>query len=48
MLANRGWTNKEIAEHLDITTRTVKQHLTCVFSKLNITNRKQLKEFMLR
>lgn len=41
MLANRGWTNKEIAEHLDITTRTVKQHLTCVFSKLNITNRKQ-------
>ena len=28
MLANRGWTNKEIAEHLDITTRTVKQHLT--------------------
>ena len=23
MLANRGWTNKEIAEHLDITTRTV-------------------------
>ena len=48
MLANRGWTNKEIAEHLDITTRTVKQHLTCVFSKLNITNRKQLKDFMLR
>ena len=48
MLANRGWTNKEIAEHLDITTRTVKQHLKCVFSKLNITNRKQLKDFMLR
>ena len=48
MLANRGWTNKEIAEHLDITTRTVKQHLTCVFSKLNITNRKKLKDFMLR
>ena len=43
MLANRGWTNKEIAEHLDITTRTVKQHLTCVFSKLNITNRKPCK-----
>lgn len=48
MLANRGWTNKEIAEHLDITPRTVKQHLTCVFNKLNITNRKQLKAFMLR
>ena len=45
MLANRGWTNKEISEYLEITPRTVKQHLTCV---LNIENRKQLKNFMLR
>lgn len=48
MLANRGWTNREIAEYLEITQRTVKQHLTCVFNKLNIENRKQLKTFMLR
>lgn len=48
MLANKGWTNKEIAEYLGITQRTVKQHLTCVFNKLNIENRKQLKKFMLR
>lgn len=48
MLANRGWTNNEIAEYLEITQRTVKQHLTCVFNKLNIENRKQLKTFMLR
>ena len=48
MLANRGWTNKEISEYLEITPRTVKQHLTCVFYKLNIENRKQLKNFMLR
>ena len=48
MLANRGWTNREIAEYLGITQRTVKQHLTCVFNKLNIENRKQLKAFMLR
>lgn len=48
MLANRGWTNKEISEYLEITSRTVKQHLTCVFNKLNIENRKQLKNFMLR
>ena len=48
MLANRGWTNKEISEYLEITPRTVKQHLTCVFNKLNIDNRKQLKNFMLR
>lgn len=48
MLANRGWTNKEISEYLEITPRTVKQHLTCVFNKLNIENRKQLKNFMPR
>lgn len=48
MLANRGWTNKEISEYLEINPRTVKQHLTCVFNKLNIENRKQLKNFMLR
>lgn len=48
MLANRGWTNKEISKYLEITPRTVKQHLTCVFNKLNIENRKQLKNFMLR
>ena len=48
MLANRGWRNKEISEYLEITPRTVKQHLTCVFNKLNIENRKQLKNFMLR
>lgn len=48
MLANRGWTNKEISGYLEITPRTVKQHLTCVFNKLNIENRKQLKNFMLR
>ena len=48
MLANRGWTNKEISEYLEITPRTVNQHLTCVFNKLNIENRKQLKNFMLR
>ena len=47
MLANKGWTNKEIAEYLGITQRTVKQHLTCVFNKLNIENRKQLNNFML-
>lgn len=48
MLANRGWTNQEIAEHMGIAHRTVKQHLTMVYNKLNISSRKQLKEFMLR
>ena len=48
MLANRGWTNNEIADYLEIAPRTVKQHLSSVFTKLNITNRKQLISYMLK
>lgn len=48
MLASRSWTNIEIAEHMGITERTVKQHLTDIFNKLNISNRKQLHTYMLR
>lgn len=48
MLANRGWTNSEIAEYMGVTERTVKQRLTDIFNKLSITNRKQLKNYMLR
>lgn len=48
MLANRGWTNNEIADYLEIAPRTVKQHLSSIFTKLNITNRKQLISFMLK
>lgn len=48
MLANRGWTNREIADYMQITPRTVKQHMTCIFNKLSISNRKQLKDYMLR
>lgn len=48
MLANRGWTNNEIADYLGIAPRTVKQHLSCIFTKLNISNRKQLMSYMLK
>ena len=48
MLANRGWTNTEIAEYMSMTVRTVKQHLSSVFNKLNIDNRKQLNDYMLK
>ena len=48
MLASRGWTNQEIADYMKITLRTVKQHMTCIFNKISISNRKQLKEYMLR
>lgn len=48
MLASRGWTNQEIADYMKITSRTVKQHMTCIFNKISISNRKQLKDYMLR
>lgn len=48
MLANRGWTNSEIADYMGMTIRTVKQHLSSVFNKLNIENRGQLKDYMLK
>lgn len=48
MLANRGWTNNEIAEYMGLNVNTVKTHITSVFTKLNISNRKQLKEYMLK
>ncbi|MDX1539719.1 response regulator transcription factor [Arsukibacterium sp.] len=41
-LARQGLSNKSIAEHLFITERTVKQHLTATFAKLGIKDRLQL------
>lgn len=48
MLANRGWTNTEIADYMTMTVQTVKQHLSSVFNKLNIDSRGQLKAYMLK
>jgi DNA-binding NarL/FixJ family response regulator len=37
----RGWTNKEIAQALFISEKTVKSHLNSIFKKLNVTRRLQ-------
>jgi DNA-binding CsgD family transcriptional regulator len=41
-LAAAGYNNREIAERLYVTQRTVETHLTHVFQKLSITNRNEL------
>lgn len=42
LLVCEGHSNKEIAVHLDITERTVKNHLTHIFEKLGINDRLSL------
>lgn len=38
-LLSKGMLYKEIAEHLTITTGTVKQHIHKIYSKLQVSNR---------
>lgn len=38
----KGLSNREIADELDITERTVKAHLTAIFEKLDVRDRVQL------
>lgn len=47
MLAARNWTTQEIAEHLNISVNTVKSHISEAMRKLNVSNRKSLKQYML-
>lgn len=47
MLAARDWTTQEIAEHLKISANTVKTHISEAMRKLNVKNRKDLKQYML-
>ncbi len=48
MLAARGWTNQEIAGHLGISLNTVKQYISTALKKLQLKQRKDLKQHMLR
>ena len=41
-LVAQGESNREIAEALEITERTVKAHLTAIFEKLQVRDRVQL------
>lgn len=41
-LVARGLSNQDVAEQLNITIRTVKEHLTSIYAKLEISDRLQL------
>lgn len=47
MLAARGWTNQEIAAHMNLSPHTVKRYLSRVMEKLGIAHRQDLKQYML-
>ena len=47
MLAARGWTNQEIANHLGMSPNTVKWYISNAMNTLGIQHRQDLKDFML-
>lgn len=48
MLFNRGWKVKEIAAHIELSERTVKNYIQIIYEKLGINNKKELERFMLK
>jgi DNA-binding NarL/FixJ family response regulator len=43
-LVGHGYTNKEIADRLYVSAKTVEFHLSNIFAKLNIGNRRHLRD----
>ncbi len=48
MLAARDWTNQEIGDHMGISPHTVKRYISTALQKLNVSQRNELKKFMLK
>ena len=46
MLASRGWTNQEIADHLSLSPNTIKHYLSRIFQTLGVEKREELKPFV--
>ncbi len=47
MLAARGWTNQEIADHMGISEYTARRYVSEAIQKLNVTSRKELPKYLL-
>lgn len=48
MMAARGKSNQEIAEYLHISVNTVKFHLSGIYQKVGVSNRKELEQYLNR
>lgn len=48
MLFNRNWSVKEISAHMDISPRMVKHHLAVIYQKLDVSNREELGQYLLK
>ena len=48
MMAARGKSNQEIAEYLHISVNTVKFHLSGIYQKVGVSNRKELEQYVNR
>ncbi len=46
MLASKGWSNQEIADHLSMSTNTIKHYISSILHTLGVKNRKELKPFV--
>ncbi len=47
-MASHGWSNQEIARFLNLSVHTVKNYISIIYQKLNISSRKELEQYMLR
>lgn len=48
MLTSKGLSNTEIGEFLGISVNSVRSHLRSIFNKLEITNRKELNQYVIK
>lgn len=48
MLYNKGWRIKEIAAHIELSERTVKNYIQIVYEKLGISGKRELDKYMLK
>ncbi len=48
MLFNRSWSVKEISAHMDMSPRMVKHHLAVIYQKLDVSNREELGQYLLK